>query len=67
MKGKLGGGDYRTVELKNGRLVMSLRESITSPTSSIAGLAALIRIKEPLDEEIQKSAAGRIRRKRERT
>ena len=66
VKGKVGEGDY-TGELKNGKVAMPPHESMVSPTSTIPGPAAEIPIKEPVDEETQKSAAGRIRRKREGT
>ena len=67
VKSKVGEGDYPTSEPENGKVVMSPDESIAkSPTSTITGLAVGIPIKEPVDEEIQKSAAGRIRKKRER-
>ena len=67
MKGKVGEGDYLTGEPKNEKAVMSPNETIVSPTSTIAGLAAGNPIKEPVDEEIQKSAASRTKRKRSRT
>ena len=68
VKGKMGEGGYLTSEPKNGNVLMSPDESIIkSPTSTIAGLAAEIPTKESVDEEIQKSAAGGIRRKRSRT
>ena len=68
VKGKMGEGGYLTSEPKNGNVLMSPDESIVkSPTSTIAGLAAEIPTKESVDEEIQKSAAGGIRRKRSRT
>ncbi len=60
-------GDYLTVELQSGRMVIFPSGTISRPTDAISGLASGVSIKEPLDEEIKRAAAERIGRKRERT
>ena len=60
-------GDYLTVELQSGRMVIFPSGTISSPTDAISGLASGVPIKEPVDEEIKRAAAERIERKRGRT
>ena len=59
-------GDYLTVELQSGRIILIPAATLSNPTDAINGLASGVSIQEPVDEEIKRAAANRSRRKRER-
>ncbi len=59
-------GDYVTVDLKDGRLVISAAGTIANPTEKISRLASGMTMGQPLDKEIVRAAASRMKRKLER-
>jgi AbrB family looped-hinge helix DNA binding protein len=59
-------GDYLTVELQSGKVVIYPSGTVAKPTEAIAGLASGVPISEPVDQEIRRAAAERVRNKMER-
>ena len=60
-------GDYLTMEFQKGKVILFPPGSVPNPTDAISGLVSGLSIKEPVDEEIRKAVAGRVRRKQERS
>ena len=56
-------GDYLTLELRGGQVVISASGTIANPTEAISGLVSGVSSTEPIDEEIAKAGAARIERK----
>ena len=59
-------GDYLTIELQSGKVIMSPSGTVAKPTETMAGLVSGILINEPVDEEIRRAAAARVIKKMER-
>ena len=59
-------GDYVTVDLEDGRLVISATGTVANPTDTISGLASGVTMKEAPDKEAVRAGASRMKRKLER-
>ena len=59
-------GDYVTMEMSDGHLVISAPRTISNPTEAISGLVSDVVAKEPLDEEVARAGALRMKRKLQR-
>jgi len=59
-------GDYVTVDLEDGRLVISATGTIANPTETISRLASGVTMEEALDKEVVRAGAIRMKRKLER-
>jgi AbrB family looped-hinge helix DNA binding protein len=59
-------GDYVTVDLQDGQIVISAEGTVANPTETISGLASGVNVKEPLDKEVVRAGATRMKRKLER-
>ena len=59
-------GDYVTVDLEDGRLVISATGTIANPTEAISRLASGVTMKEELDKEVVEAGAARMKRKLKR-
>lgn len=59
-------GDYVTVDLEDGRLVIAAAGTLANPTEAISRLASGAAVMEPMDREIIRAGAARTKRKLER-
>jgi AbrB family looped-hinge helix DNA binding protein len=59
-------GDYVTVDLQDGRIVISAKGTVANPTETISRLASGVDMREPLDKEVSRAGATRMKRKLER-
>jgi AbrB family looped-hinge helix DNA binding protein len=59
-------GDYVTIDLEDGRLVISAPGTIANPTEAISRLASGVTVEEPLDKETVRAGATSMKRKLER-
>jgi len=59
-------GDYVTMELEAGRVVMSPVGTVPNPTETISELAAGVVPKESMEKEIERAGAARAKRKLDR-
>jgi AbrB family looped-hinge helix DNA binding protein len=59
-------GDYVTVDLQDGQIVISAEGTVANPTETISGLASGVNVKGPLDKEVVRAGAIRMKRKLER-
>jgi AbrB family looped-hinge helix DNA binding protein len=59
-------GDYVTMEFQGGRVVISPVGTMTNPTEAISGLVSGVTVKGPMDKEIAKAGAARVKRKLDR-
>ena len=56
-------GDYLTMELQGGHVIMAPAGTIMNPTDAISGLVSGVSVKESLGKETVKAGAARARRK----
>ena len=59
-------GDYVTVDLEHGRLVISAAGTIPNPTETISRLASGVTTEGALDNEVVEAGASRMKRKLKR-
>ena len=59
-------GDYVTMELQAGHVVVSPVGTMENPTEAISGLVSGVSLEEPMDKAISKAGAARAKRKLER-
>ena len=59
-------GDYVTVDLEGGRIVISTKRTMANPTETISRLASGAGVGEPLDKEAVRAGAARMKGKLER-
>jgi len=59
-------GDYLTVDLEDGHLVISASGTIANPTDAISKLASGATMREAPDKEAVRAGASRMKRKLER-
>lgn len=60
-------GDYITLEIIDGKLVLLPPKTVPNPTDRLSGLAEGTKITEPVKQELRKAAAKRITNKTSRT
>jgi AbrB family looped-hinge helix DNA binding protein len=60
-------GDYVTVDLQDGRIVISATGTVANPTETISRLASGVNVRGPLDREVGRAGAARMNRKLERS
>jgi AbrB family looped-hinge helix DNA binding protein len=56
-------GDTITLEIRGGYVVILPPRTVLNPTKLIDGLAEGVSLKEPIEEELKKAAATRIKKK----
>lgn len=56
-------GDYVTLEIVNGKLLLLPSNTVSNPTDYMTGLAEGIQIAEPVKQGLRKAAGERIKRK----
>jgi len=59
-------GDYVTVDLQDGQIVISAEGTVANPTETISRLASGVNMREPFDKEVVRAGAVRMKRKLER-
>ncbi|MCW4007316.1 MAG: AbrB/MazE/SpoVT family DNA-binding domain-containing protein [Candidatus Bathyarchaeota archaeon] len=59
-------GDYVTLEIVDGKLVLLPPNTISNPTDYLTGLAEGVNIGEPVKQDLRKAAAERLKRKSSR-
>lgn len=59
-------GDYVTLKIVDGKLVLLPPNTVPNPTALLTGLAEGITINEPVKQELRKAAAERIKNKTSR-
>ncbi len=59
-------GDYLSIDLQRGQVIISPLGTMSHPTDAISGLVSGILMKESPDHEIAKAGAARAKRKLER-
>ena len=59
-------GDYVTVDLERGRVVISATGTIANPTETISRLASGVTMEGTLDTEVVEAGASRMKRKLKR-
>jgi AbrB family looped-hinge helix DNA binding protein len=59
-------GDYVTIEIVDGKILLLPPNTVLNPTDVLTGLAEGIQIKEPVKQELRKAAAARIKKKASR-
>jgi len=60
-------GDYITLEIVDGKLVLLPPKTVPNPTDLLSGLAEGVQIAEPVKQELRKAAATRMKNKASRT
>ena len=60
-------GDYITIEIVDGKLLLSPPNTVPNPTDLLTGLAEGAQVTEPVKQELRKAAAARIKKKASRT
>lgn len=60
-------GDYLTLEVKGGKLILLPPKTVSNPTELLCGLAEGVPLTEPIKEELKRAAAARLERKALRT
>lgn len=56
-------GDYLTLEVEGGRLILLPAKTVSDPTELLCGLAEGVPFMEPVKEELRRAAAARLGRK----
>jgi AbrB family looped-hinge helix DNA binding protein len=60
-------GDYITLEIVDGKLVLFPPKTVPNPTDLLSGLAEGVQVTEPVKQELRKAAATRMKNKASRT
>ena len=60
-------GDYKTLEIVDGKLLLLPPNTVPNPTDLLTGLAEGVQVTEPIKQELRKAAAARIKKKASRT
>ncbi|MCK4386133.1 MAG: AbrB/MazE/SpoVT family DNA-binding domain-containing protein [candidate division Zixibacteria bacterium] len=60
-------GDYITLEIVDGKLVLLPPKTVPNPTDLLSGLAEGVQVAEPVKQELRKAAATRMKNKASRT
>ena len=60
-------GDILTLELSGGRVVLLPPRTVLNPTKVLDGLVEGISLKEPIEEELKRAAAAKIKKKLSRS
>lgn len=60
-------GDYVTIEIVDGKILLLPPNTVPNPTDLLTGLAEGVQITEPVKQELKKAAAARIKKKPSRT
>jgi AbrB family looped-hinge helix DNA binding protein len=63
----IGEGDYVELQIVGNKLVLLPPNTVTNPTELMSGLAEGIIVKEPVEQELRKATAARIKKKIQRT
>jgi len=65
MRQKLGisEGDYITLEIVEGKILLLPPKTVPNPTDLLTGLAKDVELTEPAKQELRKAAATRIKKK----
>lgn len=56
-------GDYITLEIVDGKLVLLPPKTVPNPTDLLSGLAEGVQVAEPVKQELRKAAATRMKNK----
>jgi len=56
-------GDYITLEIVDGKLVLLPPKTVHNPTDLLSGLAEGVQVAEPVKQELRKAAATRMKNK----
>jgi len=60
-------GDVLTLELSGGRVVLLPPRTVLNPTKVLDGLVEGVSLKEPIEEELKRAAAAKIKKKLSRS
>jgi len=60
-------GDILTLELSGGRVVLLPPRTVLNPTEVLDGLVEGVSLKEPIEEELKRAAAAKIKKKLSRS
>ena len=60
-------GDILTLELSGGRVVLLPPMTVLNPTKVLDGLVEGVSLKEPIEEELKRAAAAKIKKKLSRS
>ena len=60
-------GDVLTLELSGGRVVLLPPRTVLNPTEVLDGLVEGVSLKEPIEEELKRAAAAKIKKKLSRS
>jgi len=60
-------GDILTLELSGGRVVLLPPRTVLNPTKVLDGLVEGVSLKEPIEEELKRAAAAKIKKKLSRS